>query len=495
MSENKPEPTSPSTPPPKSSSTLSTALGVLGFAATLAVGFFGGRYVTERYPEMNPLRWFREQFIDETEVTEGERYKVELRGDEPQMGPADALVTVVIFSDFQCPYCAKAAPPLKDAFDDYASDVRLIFKHYPLPGHQKAVPAAQAAFAAHKQGKFWEMHDWLFEHKSSVDGIQDQARALGLDVERFEADRKSDAANAAIDSDTLAGGRVGCTGTPYFLVNGHPYSGLRSAKQWRDIFEYERKAAQELLDRGTARAEVYAGLMKGAKEVRGDGAAVGGAPSKRPKQRDAGPDPAKRYKVLPDGRPQKGPDDALVTIVEFSDFECPFCRKVNDTLALVQKRYEGDVRVVFRQRPLNFHREARGAAKAALAAHRQGKFWEMHDKLFAEQKSLSATSYGLWAEVLGLDVAAFEKDLQDPALDAMISEDEMVANRFGAGGTPAFFINGRFLSGAQPIEAFAELIDEELAAARALVDQGVPRAEVLDRTMADAEPSFTPAAK
>ena len=492
MSESKNDPSqAPSAPPPKPSSAASTALGVLGFAATLAVGFLGGRWVTERY-DINPVRWVRERFIDDTQVEQGDRYKVELRGDEPQMGTSDALVTVIIFSDFQCPYCAKAAPPLKGAYEALEPDVRLIFKHYPLPGHQKALPAAKAAWAAHQQGKFWEMHDWLFDHKSSLDGVADAARKLGLDVDRFERDRVSDAAAAAIDSDHLSGGKAGATGTPYFMVNGRPYSGLRTEKQWRDILEFERKAAQALVDRGTARGEVYAALMKDAKAVRGDGAAVGGAPSKRPKGSDGGPDPDKRYRVTADGRPQKGPDDALVTIVEFSDFQCPFCRNVNDTLALVKQRYGDDVRVVFRQRPLNFHREARAAAKAALAAHRQGKFWEMHDKLFAEAKTLSPTSYGLFAEVLGLDLARFEADMQDPAIEAMIAEDEAMAGRFGANGTPAFFINGRFLSGAQPVEVFAAVIDEELAAARALVDGGAPRAEVFERTMAGAEASFTP---
>jgi protein-disulfide isomerase len=481
------EPQSPSTASPSpapggKTSPATILLGVLGFAATLALGFYGGRYV-------------RETFFVTTELEQGDRYKVGLRGDEPQIGPDDALVTIIIFSDFQCPFCGKAAPELLSAYKSNDEDVRLIFKHYPLPGHQKAVPAAKAAWAAHQQGKFWEMHDWLFDHKSNLDGVQEHVKKLGLDVARFERDRDSEGATAAIDSDHLSGGKAGASGTPYFMVNGRPYSGMRIAKQWRDIIDHERKAAEALVKSGTPRAEVYAALLKDAKETRGGGAAVGGAPSKRPAARADGPDPAKRYRVLADDRPQKGPDDALITIVEFSDFQCPFCRQVNDTLAIILNRYGGDVRLVFRQRPLNFHREARGAAKAALAAGRQGKFWEMHDKLFAEQKTLNAGSYKLFAEVLGLDLARFESDMNDPAIEAMIGEDEAIAGRFGANGTPAFFINGRPLSGAMPVDAFVEVIEEELTVARAQVGEGVPRGEVLGRVMADALDSFAPKAQ
>ncbi|MCB9568078.1 MAG: thioredoxin domain-containing protein [Myxococcales bacterium] len=473
---------------PPSSSPLSTLVGVLGFVVTLGVGFYGGRWVSEKY-DLNPVRWFRQTFMGEPAeaLPEGERVRVELRGDEPQRGPNDALVTIIVFSDFECPFCAKAAPPLDDAVSDFGDDVRVIFKHYPLPGHRKAVPAAKTAFAALQQGKFWEVHDWLFEHKASLDGFDAFARGIGIDLERLALDRDGEAADKMLDSDHAAAGKAGANGTPHFIVNGLGYSGARESGNWRTIIKHELRAAEALVDAGTPRAEVYAALMKDAVDVVGDGGSIGGAPSQRAKPRPGEPDPDRHYRVTADDRPARGPADALVTIVAFSDFQCPFCKKVNATLDGLLAAYPQDVRIVFRQRPLNFHAEARPAARAALAAHRQGKFWEMHDKLFEDPKALRGEIYREYAGQLGLDLDRFDADMADPAIEAMIRDDELLAGRFGANGTPAFFINGRFLSGAQPGDVFKSVIDEELASARAMVESGVPRDQVFARVMDGAE--------
>ncbi len=474
-------------PKPTSGSPMGTLVGVLGFVVTLAGGFYGGRYISEKY-DVNPIRWFKQTFMGEpaAELPDGERIRVGLRGDEPQRGPDDALVTIIEFSDFQCPYCAKAVEPLDDAVDDFEGDVRVIFKHYPLPGHQKALPAAKLAWAAGQQGKFWEVHNWLFEHKASTEGLDAFAESLGLDVAKLKADAESQAAADAVDSDHLSGGKAGASGTPYFVVNGHRYSGTRSAGQWRTIIKHERRAAEALIDDGTARGEVYSALMKDAVDVYGDGTPIGGAPSKRGARRPGEPAPDLHYRVPADDRPARGPADALVTIVAFSDFQCPFCKKVNVTLDAVREVYGDDLRVVFRNRPLNFHPQARPAAKAALAAAKQGKFWEMHDALFDKQQELKGALYAEIAGELGLDVAQFEADFANPELEQMISEDERLAAAFGANGTPAFFINGRFLSGAQPIDAFKSTIDEELEDAKAMVAAGTPRDQVFSAVMAEA---------
>jgi protein-disulfide isomerase len=140
---------------------------------------------------------------------------------------------------------------------------------------------------------------------------------------------------------------------------------------------------------------------------------------------------------------------------------------------------------VFKNNPLGFHPNAMPAAKAAEAAGKQGKFWEMHDKLFENQKALSAEGYVTWAGELGLDVEQFKKDMADPALEKKITEQQTQGMTLGARGTPAFFVNGRFLSGAQPVEAFKKLIDEEKAKAEKLVAAGTPRAQVYDKVIAN----------
>jgi protein-disulfide isomerase len=124
------------------------------------------------------------------------------------------------------------------------------------------------------------------------------------------------------------------------------------------------------------------------------------------------------------------------------------------------------------------------AAKATEAAGAQGKFWEMHDKVFEGNKELSDASYLKWAEEIGLDMEKFKKDLTDPKLEAKIKQQQTQGVQLGARGTPAFFINGRFLSGAQPVEAFKKVVDEELAKADALIKAGTPKAKVYDTTIA-----------
>ncbi len=125
------------------------------------------------------------------------------------------------------------------------------------------------------------------------------------------------------------------------------------------------------------------------------------------------------------------------------------------------------------------------AAKAAEAAGRQGKFWEMHDKLFENQKALSDDNYVAWAGELGLDVAQFKKDMADPAIEKMLTAQQAEGMQVGARGTPAFFVNGRFLSGAQPVDAFKQLIDEEMKKADALIAAGTPKAQVYEKTIAN----------
>ncbi|MBK7829814.1 thioredoxin domain-containing protein [Nannocystis sp.] len=454
-------------------SAASIAIAVLGFAATLGVGFYAGQWIKETW------------FVPAADLEEGVRFRADLRGDEPQIGPNDALVTIVEWSDFQCPYCARVSAPLKEAIADYPGDVRVIFKHFPLAGHAQASPAARAGWAAHQQGKFWEMHDLMFANQRALldADFSKYAEQLGLDVARFDKDRASSEANTAVDSDHKSGSKAGLSGTPYFLVNGHNYNGALPAKQWRQIIDYELKAVKALQDKGIARDQIYAELMKDAKATRGGGGGAQGPAKRRPGE----PDPAKTYKVPLDARPQHGPDDALVTIVEFSDFQCPFCSKVNPALEQVKKTYAGDLRLVFRQRPLPMHPAARDGAMAALAAHRQGKFFEFHDKLFANPSDMTRPTFVAYATELGLDTAMFELDLESAEHAQMIKDDEAVANKLGARGTPAFFVNGRFLSGAQPFESFAALIDEEKAKAQKLVDAGTPRGQVYDKIMADAE--------
>ena len=137
--------------------------------------------------------------------------------------------------------------------------------------------------------------------------------------------------------------------------------------------------------------------------------------------------------------------NAKVTIVEFSDYECPFCSRAEPTIAEIMKQYPNDVRVAFINNPLPMHKNAEGAAKAALAAQRQGKFWEMHEALFANQRGLNDAFYAQKAAELGLDAAKFQADMNDPAIKDLIDKGMKDGAGYGISGTPSFLINGVLL--------------------------------------------------
>lgn len=160
--------------------------------------------------------------------------------------------------------------------------------------------------------------------------------------------------------------------------------------------------------------------------------------------------------------PVKGPKDARVTIIEFSDFQCPYCSRANETMDELFKLYPKDVKLVFKNLPLPFHKEAKPSALAALAAGKQGKFWEMHDKLFANQQKLSAEFYESAAKELNLDLAKFKKDMESKELEKQVEEDMAIAQKHGINGTPGFFVNGVAVRGAYPVDHFKKIIDRWL---------------------------------
>ena len=169
-----------------------------------------------------------------------------------------------------------------------------------------------------------------------------------------------------------------------------------------------------------------------------------------------------RATVSEGGGAAKGPKEAPVTIVEFSDFQCPYCARVAPTMKRLQETYGERLRVVFRNYPLPNHPNAPKAAEAALCAQDQGKFWEMHDKLFANQQKLQVADLKATGAEIGLDPGVFAECLDSGKHEGSWRGDEDQGTAYGVSATPAFFINGRFLGGAQPYESFAQVVDDEL---------------------------------
>jgi protein-disulfide isomerase len=460
---------------------LVTALALTATNLTGCTGNRGGKK-TEETAEAAPAgaaaatpKLITMEAVDDSlnSKIEGERFRVTYGEKDAYTGADEPLVTIVEFSDYQCPFCSKFTDMLHEVVKDpaYAKDVRIVFKHFPLPMHKDAQIGSEASLAAGEQGKFWEMHDILFKNQKAMTraDVEKYAAELKLDLDKFKAALDKGTYKTQVTADMDMGKQFGVRGTPSFFINGKWQRGApRAIEGLKKLIDDEKKAAEQLIKDGAQRSEIYARIMKAAKDKRVE-------PPAENKPRPGQPDPAVNYAVPADGRPAFGPEDALVTIIELSDFQCPFCSRVGPTMKQIKETYPNDVRVVFRQLPLSFHDRARPAAKAALAAAQQGKFWEMHDALFANQKALDDKSIeGYAMQIAGLDLAKWKTDLADPKLETMVKEDETIAGKFGANGTPAFFVNGRFLSGAQPFEAFDKVIKEEMAKAQKFAAEKKP---------------------
>ncbi|MCJ7701577.1 MAG: DsbA family protein [Anaerolineales bacterium] len=180
---------------------------------------------------------------------------------------------------------------------------------------------------------------------------------------------------------------------------------------------------------------------------------------------DTQPQEITRYNILEDDDPVFGPEDAPITIIEFSDFECPYCRKWHlEVWPRLLEAYPDQIRLVYRDFPLtNIHANATPAASAANCAGEQGEYWAFNDLLFSMRLDLNKTSYHDYADELGLDVEAFDQCLESGRHNAEVMADLEYAANLGISSTPTFFVNGIPVVGAQPFEVFSQLISKELA--------------------------------
>jgi protein-disulfide isomerase len=176
--------------------------------------------------------------------------------------------------------------------------------------------------------------------------------------------------------------------------------------------------------------------------------------------------------------PAYGPSPAKVRVVLFSDFQCPVCGRIPGATHQIAEEFPGDVRLEFHQMPLKMHRNAENAAVAALAAHLQGKFWEMHDLLFQNQRALDEESLSGYARQIGLDMAKFTKDYADPAVRKRAADERTLGETLGADGTPAIFINGRPNVGWASWGALRSQVEMEVNAANGLIGKGTKLADV-----------------
>jgi protein-disulfide isomerase len=381
-------------------------------------------------------------------------WRVPVMKDDPFKGSPDALVTIVEWSDFQCPFCSRVEPTMKKLVETYGNDLRIVWKDNALPFHNQAKPAANLARFAYEKGGndlFWKAHELLFENQKDLGTptYEKIAGQLGLNAAEVKAAIDSNKYEAKISQSMELANDFQARGTPHFFVNGRRVSGAQPFEKFDELVKTQLATAKALVAKGVARANVYDELMKSAK----------------------GPDePEKRDVAAPTAKnPVKGNPAAKVVIQEFSDFQCPFCSRVNPTMKEIQQEYGDKVQIVWRNMPLPFHKEAPLAAEAAQEAFTQkgsAGFWAYHDKLFENQKALQREDLDRYASELGLDMAKFKAALDGRTHEAHVKADVAVAEKAGVRGTPAFTVNGYFLSGAQPLPAFKKLIDLALKEAK-----------------------------
>ena len=355
--------------------------------------------------------------------------------DTSTIGTINAPVSVVLFSDFECPFCAETASLLNRAIESYPGRIRLAFKHYPLPMHKSAPLAHEAAIAAAEQGKFHEMHNAIFAEptKLSASDLLLHAKNLGLDVQRFEEDLRTRRYSERVQGDIAEARALGVTGTPTLFINGTRYDG---APTWEQV----AAAVDPAVLTSSASPKRLA--------LNGDAVQAGDA-------------------VLGDPK-------APVVVTVYSDFECPFCARVLDPLGRVMEEFRGKVRLSFKHFPLKMHEQAPLAHEAALAAGEQGKFWQMHDVLFANQNALGRASLLKHAAALNLDMDRFREALDSRKYRSKVEDDLTEGVRLRVSGTPTIFVNGVELTSGNRVEDFREAIHRELAVA------GVSAAPVTD---------------
>jgi len=331
-------------------------------------------------------------------------------------------IEIVVFSDFQCPFCRKIAQPIRELQAKGVEGVSttVTFRDFPLPFHADSQLAHQAAFAAREQGKFWEMHDLIFANQTAIkrDDLLRYAGQLGLNMERFRRDLDSDQARQAIGQDKAEGTRLGVNGTPTLFIGGKEYSGAKSYDELKQLIQGEQRRKQAI-------AEVAPATMS------------------------------------------KGAADAPVTLEFFADLESPVSRSASYVLDELMGRYPAKIRIQFRNFPLAFHPQAALAHESAMAAARQGHFWEMANYIFDHQEGLREQDLLAFAGSLRLDESGLAGAIGQHRYAARVDADVAEGFKRGVHGSPVIFVNDKRIDGVPSLEMLERYVETELAGRRA----------------------------
>lgn len=398
-------------------------------------------------------------------------YKAPL-GNAPADGPADAPVTIVYWSDYSCGYCYRVQATLDTLTRMFPNQIRWVHRTLPLDDDETI--GAEAALAAAAQGQFRPMNDRLYALAGHVDraAVELIARELGLDMVRFRAELDTRVHRAQIAEDAAAGRALGVSGTPAFFVNGRAIHGAQNLKTFVDVVEQE-------LQRAATTPGGYDALVATGK-LQAD------VPDTDRPAFELDPNTAYRVGLGLPGH-QLGPDTAPVTIVVWSDFQCPFCKRSAPVVEKLREKYGDDVRIVFRHLAMQFHRHAQLAAEAAVAAADQGKFWAFHDQIWAHFGQLTRPDLDGFAQAAGLDMPKFKAALDERRYRDLVVQESATALALGVDGTPTMFVNGQPVVGSRDFDSMDKIVGAHLQRAKQAIAAGLPPGDVYALLMSDAK--------
>ncbi|MSP91115.1 MAG: hypothetical protein EXR79_04820 [Myxococcales bacterium] len=343
---------------------------------------------------------------------------------DPKSGPDTADIKIVVFAALGQPEVAEFAPALVEAEKKYGKQIQIIWKQKViLPPHPDTPIAGEAMLAAHAQGKFRPFWDKVTRSGQAVDrgSLVSIAKEVGIDIGRFEKDLDTGRHRGRALKDGLLANEIAAHSNPNIAVNGVRLSPPKNWDHLRELIDAQIEKAKGM--GGKKGWELYDSIVKDGKQF----------------EQTAGP----KVAIAHDGSPTFGNPNAKVAVEVYEDFQCPFCSKLAPSIKEFAKKFPNDVKIVYKHMPLtSIHDKAQMASEASMAAHAQGKFWEYHDVLYANQQALDRADLERYAQQVGLNMEQFKRDLEMGTGKDTIKRDAAEGERNGVSGTPAVYMNG-----------------------------------------------------
>ena len=483
----------PPPPPPPRSSGVAVAIAITCVALVLVAGAFAGVGLWF-YAKRSAMTYTLTTGTGTTSSTTSSSggwsdatSPVPVTSADPMWGDREAPVTIVLFGDLEDPFAARAAPTLDTLEKTYgASVLRVIWKNAPAAWHSHAHEAAEAAYGCFDlkgSDAFWHFEDRALANQKTLDAasFETWAGESYVDLVKFRDGMSTHKWAAKVDDDDRLAKSLHIYAGQAF-VNGIKTYASSSLATWQKTIDDELPKARAAMAGGVTGDQIYVNRSTA------NYATVPTAPTST----YVAPTTAGTivYRVPVGLSPIRGPSDALVTIVEFADFQCPYCQRLESTLEALRTKYGSDLRIVWKNEPLPFHTRALAAAELAFEARSEkgdATFWLVHDELYRSQATRfdDATLMSI-ATKFGVDTTKAKAAIASNKYQTIIDADHTLGKGVGVSGTPNCFVNGRQLTGAQPQSVFETAIDEELLKAKGRVAKGTPRAKVYDEIMSTA---------